>query len=335
MIIHVNIPQNDYDVVLEKGALKKVSEYFKLDRKVLIVTDDGVPSSYSKEIAAKCSEPFIVTLRQGEESKNLDNYALLLKELCDNHFSRKDCVIAIGGGVIGDLAGFVAASYMRGIDFYNIPTTSLSQIDSSIGGKTAIDFNGLKNIVGAFYQPKKVLIDTDVLKILSKRQLNNGLVEALKMATTSNTSLFELFENEDIYQNIEKIIYEAILIKKDVVEKDEKELGLRKVLNFGHTIGHGIEVNSDLLHGEAVAIGMLAMCDKDVKERLTKVLNKLDIKTKVDTNIDKVVEAISHDKKGEQGFINCVYVDKIGSFEFIKLNMKEIKEKCEEIIHEK
>lgn len=335
MIIHVNIPQNDYDVVFEKGALKKVSEYFKLDRKVLIVTDDGVPSSYSKEIASKCSEPFIVTLRQGEASKNLDNYALLLKELCDNHFSRKDCVIAIGGGVIGDLAGFVAASYMRGIDFYNIPTTSLSQIDSSIGGKTAIDFNGLKNIVGAFYQPKKVLIDIDVLKTLPQRQLNNGLVEALKMATTSNTSLFELFENEDIYQNIEKIIYEAILIKKDVVEKDEKELGLRKVLNFGHTIGHGIEVNSDLLHGEAVTIGMLPMCDKDVKERLTKVLNKLDIETKVVTNIDKVVEAISHDKKGEQGFINCVYVDKIGNFKFIKSDMKEIKEKCEEIIHEK
>ena len=143
--------------------------------------------------------------------------------------------------MVGDLAGFAASAYMRGIDFYNIPTTLLSQIDSSIGGKTAINFGGVKNIVGAFYQPKKVLIDPDLLKTLPPRQISNGLAEAIKVGLTSDEKLFDIFENGEIGSRLDEIIVRALTVKKNVVEQDEKEAGLRRILNFGHTVGHGIE----------------------------------------------------------------------------------------------
>ena len=197
--------------------------------------------------------------------------------MLDAGFTRRDCVIAVGGGVVGDLSGFAASIYMRGIDFYNIPTTLLSQVDSSVGGKTAIDFEGVKNIVGAFYPPKAVLIDENVLSTLPLRQLNNGLAEALKMSMTSDRELFDIFENGNPYENIGTVIEKSLLIKTDVVNKDEKEQGLRRVLNFGHTIGHGIEAEQAgrLYHGECVAIGMIPMCSTETAERLKRILAKL------------------------------------------------------------
>ncbi|MBO7374370.1 MAG: 3-dehydroquinate synthase, partial [Lachnospiraceae bacterium] len=276
MTISINLPDsvdNKYDIKIERGILNRVKDELNLNRKVLIVTDDGVPSEYSKTIAEQCKDSALVVIKQGEESKNFDNFLLLQKTMLENGFSRKDCAIAIGGGVIGDLTGFAASCYMRGIDFYNIPTTVLSQVDSSVGGKTAVDFMGVKNIVGTFYQPKKVLIDPEVLDTLSDRQKSNGLVEAIKMAATFDATYFEQFEKAGGIGglNIDEIIGKAITLKADVVEKDEKEAGLRKVLNFGHTLGHGIEVSTDLLHGESVGIGMLAMCDDEVKVRIEQV----------------------------------------------------------------
>ena len=185
-VLHMELGANSYDITVERGALQRAGELLKLGRKVLIVTDDGVPFRYSDKIASFCKEPYVVTLPQGERNKCMSTYMLLLEKMVENNFTRNDCVVAVGGGVMGDLAGFVAASYMRGVDFYNVPTTLLSQIDSSIGGKVAVDFAGYKNLVGAFYQPKAVLIDPDVLSTLPSRQLACGMAEAVKMFATFN-----------------------------------------------------------------------------------------------------------------------------------------------------
>ena len=203
MIVKVNLPINAYEIKIERGILNKADEELNLNRKVMIVTDDGVPSKYAELLKTKCRDAFVFVLKQGEESKNLDNFAAIEKALLENNFSRKDCVVALGGGVVGDLSGFAASCFMRGIDFYNIPTTVLSQVDSSVGGKTAVDFNGVKNIVGTFYQPKKVLIDPDVLNTLSDRQKANGLVEAIKMAATFDEALFEIFEKAEKFEDLD------------------------------------------------------------------------------------------------------------------------------------
>ena len=239
MKLSVDLKTSPYDIIIEKGALNRAGRELNLDRKVMIVTDSGVPEEYAKKIASQSKEGVIETVIMGEGSKELGTYEALLGELLNNDFTRKDCVVAVGGGVIGDLAGFVAASYMRGIDFYNVPTTVLASVDSSIGGKTAVNFRGVKNIVGAFYQPKKVLIDPDVFKTLPKRQISNGLSEAVKMSLTFDKELFEYFEKGVDYNDLTEIIYKSLDIKRKVVEADEKENGLRKVLNFGHTLGHG------------------------------------------------------------------------------------------------
>ena len=332
MTISINLPDsidNKYDIKIERGILSKAKEELNLNRKVLIVTDDGIPSEYSKSVASQCKESFIVTIKQGEESKNFDSFLLLQKTMLENGFSRKDCAVAVGGGVIGDLTGFAASCYMRGIDFYNIPTTVLSQVDSSVGGKTAVDFMGVKNIVGTFYQPKKVLIDPEVLNTLSDRQKSNGLVEAIKMAATFDADYFEQFEKADSIDelNIDEIIGKAISLKADVVEKDEKEAGLRKVLNFGHTLGHGIEVSTDFLHGESVGIGMLAMCDEDVKARIEKVLKKYNLPTKADFDVKKALDAVMHDKKSKGDSISTIYVSKIGTYEMRDMKEDELSDR--------
>ena len=317
MTLTVNLQHTSYDIVIERGVLKQADQYLNLRRRVLIVTDSGVPESYAQTVATLAQQPIIVTIEQGEESKSLASYETLLKTMLDNHFTRKDCVVAVGGGVVGDLAGFAAASYMRGVDFYNIPTTLLSQVDSSIGGKTAINFGGIKNIVGAFYQPKCVLIDPDLLKTLPKRQLANGLAEALKMSLTFDKDLFSLFETDSIEASLDQIILSSLKIKKDVVEKDEKEAGLRRVLNFGHTVGHGIESENarhGLYHGECVALGMIPMCSDEVKERLLPILEKLSLPTKADFDPENALAAMLHDKKAEGNCVSVVTVDTVGTF---------------------
>lgn len=326
MIIHMDLKENSYDILLERGALDNISEHINIDRKVLVVTDDGVPSSYAEKVASKAKEACIAVVPHGEENKNFDNYKALLKKMVDEGFTRGDCVVAVGGGVIGDMAGFAAASYMRGIDFYNIPTTLLSQVDSSIGGKVAIDFEGIKNIVGAFYQPKKVVIDPNVLKTLEPRQISNGLAEVIKMSMIRDKELFEIIEQKDIDENIDDIIARSLNIKKNVVEQDEKESGLRKILNFGHTIGHGIESeqNGKLLHGESIALGMLPMCSFEVRERLIPVLKKVKLPCHVSFCREKVFEAVKHDKKFNGRKIDIIKVDSIGSCVMEKSDAQKI-----------
>ena len=330
MIIPVNLGEQSYNIILERGALNNASSYLRLDRRVLIVTDSGVPREYSEAIKAQSKSAVIYTVEQGEKSKNINNYMKLLSVLTNEKFTRTDCVVAVGGGVCGDLAGFVASTYMRGIDFYNVPTTLLSQVDSSIGGKVAIDFEGVKNIVGAFYQPKAVLIDPNVLSTLDKRQLHAGLCEAIKMGATSDCELFELIEkSENLDTDLDEIIYKSLLIKKDVVEKDPKEKGLRKVLNFGHTIGHAIEGAYSLsgyLHGECVGMGMLYMCSDSVKARLKSILEKYEIPMASKVSEEELVKYISVDKKAKGSKITIIYVENIGSFEMRDIDINQIKD---------
>ncbi|MEG0692382.1 MAG: 3-dehydroquinate synthase family protein, partial [Oscillospiraceae bacterium] len=241
---------------------------------------------------------------------------------------RKDLVVALGGGVMGDLAGFVAASYMRGIEFCNIPTTTLSQIDSSIGGKVAINLNGVKNIIGAFYQPSVVIIDHDTLTTLPKRHYNNGLVEAIKAGLIYDKGLYGLFCADDEL-DIDEIIYRSLLVKKVVVEQDETEQNLRQILNFGHTIGHGIESVyglGELLHGEAVAIGMLPMIeDETIKESLKKVYDRLSIKSEIDYDKEKVYDVMTRDKKSNGSSITIVKVKEIGKAKLCQINKQDLK----------
>lgn len=329
MIINVKTSTNNYDVIILKNSLKEAYKYMDLNKKVLIITDSGVPTKYVDTLKSQCLNPFVYIIKQGESSKNITNYQKIIEFMILNDFTRKDVIVALGGGVVGDLSGFVAATFNRGITFYNIPTTLLSQVDSSIGGKTAIDFNNIKNVIGAFYPPTKVLIDSTTLTTLSKRQLHSGLVEALKMSITSNEKLFELIANSNnLYEDIDKIVYEALLIKKDVVEKDEKESSLRKILNFGHTIGHAIEsyYNMELLHGECVGLGMLYMVSNDLKEKIKTVLKKYELITSIDANKEKILSIIKHDKKASGDNIDIIFVSKIGSYEIKTIKIEKIKE---------
>ena len=335
MTIHMNLGEDSYDIVVERGSLARSGEYLDLNRRVLVVTDSGVPEQYARAVAEQCKDGVIYTVEMGEASKSLRVFGELMSVMLEHGFSRKDCVVAVGGGVVGDLSGFAASAYMRGIDFYNIPTTLLSQIDSSIGGKTAINFGGVKNIVGAFYQPKKVLIDPELLKTLPKRQISNGLAEAVKMALTSDGELFGIFENEDIESNMDEVIIRSLNVKKNVVEQDEKEAGLRKILNFGHTIGHGIESSegmSELYHGECVALGMIPMCADTIRPRVVGVLKKCGLYRRLDYDWERIAEAIFHDKKADGATVTVTTVKEVGSFEMKSVSCSELIDMAKNIL---
>lgn len=323
--LYVNHADGKYAISVQKGALKYVGELFNLRRRVLILTDEGVPTEYSEAVASASQNSRIVKVPSGEGSKSFCFYEKILTEMLDFGMTRTDALVSVGGGVVGDLGGFCAASYMRGIDFYNVPTTLLSQLDSSIGGKTAINLGSVKNIIGAFHQPNGVLIDPDVLKTLPKRQIANGLAEAIKMAATSDSRLFERLENEGFSDdNAEEIIYSALSIKKAVVEEDEREGGIRKILNFGHTLGHGIEACCELqglFHGECVALGMVPVIAKSERNRLVSLCARVGLPMNYEYDLDRALSFISHDKKCSGEMLSAIFCDKIGSFRIEKMKI--------------
>ena len=325
--IRMELGERSYDIHVCRGILSDAGKYLNLDRKVLVLTDSGVPEEYARAIADKAKDALIVTVDEGEGSKSHATLGLVLERMLAFGMTRTDCAVAVGGGVVGDLCGLAASLYMRGIDFYNIPTTVLSQVDSSIGGKCAINLGGVKNSVGAFYQPKCVLIDPETLKTLPKRQISNGLAESVKMAVTSDSELFSIFENEGVSkENIETIIVRSLMIKKHVVENDEKESGLRKILNFGHTFGHAVEADENLhglYHGECVAIGMCPVLDESIRERVKKVLKSLELPTDYEGDVVRACDFISHDKKCDGESISVVYSKEIGSFEIKKVSISD------------
>ena len=325
MTLRMELGDRSYDIVVERGCLQKAGQLLDLARKVCIITDEGVPAQYAKTLAAQCKEPVIVTVDAGEETKTMETVTKICRVLLERGFSRKDCVAAVGGGMVGDLAGFAAAAFMRGIDFYNLPTTLLSQVDSSIGGKTGVNLDGVKNIVGAFWQPKGVLIDPDTLSTLSPRLYAEGMAEAVKMALTSDAALFEKLEQGDL--PVEQVLEGALAIKKSVVEQDERESGPRKLLNFGHTIGHGVEsaAAGALYHGECVALGMVPMCGREVRARLIPLLERLGLPTACDLDKEAIWQAMQHDKKSSSSGFSAVFVEKPGQGFVKQVSFAEMK----------
>ena len=312
--LFIKTKSGGYPVHIGSGLLCCIGELLPLNRKVLIVTDSGVPEQYAMTVASQCSEAFVFSFEQGEKSKCLKTYEAILATLTENGFTRTDCIVAVGGGVVGDLAGFAAATYLRGVDFYMVPTTLLAQVDASVGGKTAIDFLGYKNIVGSFSASKGVVIDVDTLDTLPPRQIANGMAEVIKMAMTCDADLFALLEETD--EPSEAIIRRAIKIKKSIVEADEMECHLRKVLNFGHTLGHAYEsATKNLFHGECVAMGMLPMCHPDIVRRVERLLHKWGLATEYVGDNESVLEFCRHDKKRKGEAITLVTVPRIGEFE--------------------
>ena len=325
MILTMELGERSYDILIERGCLQQAGQLLHLNRKVCIVTDEGVPRQYVEKLAAQCESPVIVTVDAGEETKTMETVTKLCRVMLERGFSRKDCVAAVGGGMVGDLAGFAAACFMRGVDFYNIPTTLLSQVDSSIGGKTGVNLDGVKNIVGAFWQPQKVLIDPDTLDTLSPRLYAEGMAEAVKMALASDEKLFEQLEQGDL--PVEELLYGALSIKKAIVEQDEREGGIRKLLNFGHTIGHGVEsaAKGSLYHGECVAIGLLPMCSQPVRARLQPVLERLGLPTSTDLDKEQIWQAMQHDKKSNSSGFSAVFVEEIGKAYAKNITFAEMK----------
>lgn len=333
MVISVSLGAQSYPIILDSGVLSHAGEHLALARRVLVVTDSGVPEEYAETVAGACRQARICTVPAGESSKNMRSYQQLLGEMLALGMGRGDCVVAVGGGMVGDLAGFAAATYMRGVDFYNVPTTLLAQVDSSVGGKTAIDMNGVKNIVGVFHQPRAVLIDTDTLRSLSRRQMAAGLAESVKMAMTCDAALLELIESSsDLTADLPEIIARSLSIKARVVEQDPTEQGLRRVLNFGHTIGHAVEscAGGKLLHGECVAMGMLPVCGPALRPRLTNILRKCGLPTGCGFTPRQFLPYLLHDKKAFSDGISVVMVDEPGSFRMEKQTPEEILRRWEE-----
>ena len=336
-VLKMELGPHSYPIMVERGALAGAGELFSLKRRVLILSDSGVPSAYVQAVAAACAEPHPVILAPGEENKCPERLFAILQIMLDAGFTREDALVAVGGGVIGDLGGLVAAMYMRGIDFYNMPTTLLSQVDSSVGGKVAIDFGGYKNTVGTFYQPRAVLIDPEVLHTLDARQYGCGMAEIIKMFATSDGAMFARLEEALADVSVEEMVVAALRIKMQVVAADEREGGLRRVLNFGHTVGHAVESISasdhyPLLHGECVWIGMLAMTQGEVRRRLAHLLHRLDLPTAFRCREGLFRSALLHDKKGSAGGITTVRVPEIGSFTLQHESVDAIVESSREVI---
>ena len=309
MKLTMQLKSRSYDIILKAGCLANLHQFTNVEnRRVFVLTDSGVPKQYAETVAAQCPRATIYTIPQGEGSKCLKVYGQVLQAMLEFGMDRKDLLVSVGGGVVGDLGGFCAASYMRGIDFVNCPTTTLSMIDSSIGGKTAVDLGDTKNIVGAFWQPKLVIVDPDTLSTLPRRHFINGLAEAVKASLLADAQIGE-------------IICRSLRFKKNIVEQDETEQGMRKALNFGHTIGHGIEAvkgikgrrTVGLYHGECVALGMLPMIEsKALQKRVRAVYRRLGLPTRTTYDKEKVLAEMLHDKKAQSGQITIIKVPGLG-----------------------
>lgn len=331
MKLTMRLKKDSYDIILKRGCLANLYQFTNVNnRKVFVLTDDGVPPQYAQTVAAQCPDSTVYAIPQGEGSKCLKVYGQVLQAMLDFGMTRRDLLVAVGGGVVGDLGGFCAASYMRGIEFVQCPTTTLSQVDSSIGGKTAIDLGETKNIVGAFWQPCLVLVDFDTLDTLPRRQYVNGLAEALKTGLIGDPQLFALFESGAPEEHIEEIIYRSLKFKKKIVEEDTRENGVRACLNFGHTIGHGIEAvkgvrgrrKKGLYHGECVALGMLPMIeDKALTKRTRAICRSLGLPTRASFNKQQVLDYMRHDKKGRGDSITVIRVPGLGCWRADKLPM--------------
>ncbi|MBI4284798.1 MAG: 3-dehydroquinate synthase [Chloroflexi bacterium] len=335
--IRVQPGSNSYDICVGAGILEQIGQLLReigCQGKVVIITDTTVKGLYGVTLQDSLSaEGFSVSLLEippGEAQKSLETARQLYDDLSALYAERSTPVLALGGGVVGDLAGFVAATYLRGMPLVQIPTTLLAQVDSSIGGKVAVDHGRLKNMIGVFYQPRLVIADVGVLKTLDARELGNGLAEVIKYAVISDGGFFAYLENNlDRIKALDPAVLEEVVaksaeVKARVVEKDERDTGLRNILNYGHTTGHAIEAVSDfaIAHGEAVAIGMvvageishrLGMLSIGELERIARLISRAGLPARLPTlDVDKLIEAMKHDKKVSRGKVKLVLARAIG-----------------------
>ncbi len=336
-ILSVDTGIKKYPIYIDSNYGSLLSAFEKAGltgRSVCIITDTNVEPLYADEITALLEGHFTrisrYAFKAGENSKNLSTISEFYKFFIDNHLDRKSVLIALGGGVTGDMCGFAAATYMRGISFVQLPTTLLAQVDSSVGGKTGVDFLGNKNMVGAFYQPDFVYINTSTLNTLPYREVAAGLAEAVKHGYIQDKSYLDFFlDNREKIKALDsdalaEVVYGSCRIKSDVVSKDEKETGLREILNFGHTFGHSIETLSDfnMLHGECVAVGMLAalcfshnrgtVAPEDI-QRCRELLEYFELPIGIhDFDISAIYAQMFNDKKTKNGVISIVALRSIG-----------------------
>lgn len=316
------------------STAKHVAEKFHPAR-IHIVTDSNVAPLYLE--ALKSQFPMTITstiIPAGEEHKNLSTVASIYSDLCEAGLTRSDLLIALGGGVVGDITGFAAATYLRGISICQIPTTLLSQVDSSVGGKCGVDLPQGKNLVGAFYQPELVMIDTAILDSLPERIFCDGMAEVIKYGCIANRDILEMVSAPDFRSHMEQIVYECVRIKRDVVQQDEHDNGLRMILNFGHTIGHSAEKLGnyvDLSHGQAVAIGMAAAARlnvllgrNDLTETIVNVCKSHQLPTELPYVREEIYNSLLSDKKLRAETMNFILVDQLGKAEIKPIALDEL-----------
>lgn len=335
MEMTVTLKDNSYPIYIEKGILNQADKYIKeiyQGNKIMIISDDQVYSHYGDLLTEVLEKEYIVEhviVEHGEQSKRFDILPSLYKSLLDFKLTRTDLIVALGGGVIGDLAGFVASTYLRGVKLVEIPTSLLAQVDSSVGGKVAVDLPEGKNLIGAFYHPKMVLIDPNTLKTLPERFINDGMGEVIKYGCIKDKSLFEQLNNyqnfEELYQDIDEIIYRCVDIKRIVVERDQFDFGDRLLLNFGHTLAHAIEQYyhyEKYSHGEAVAIGMVQLTKIAEENNLSpvgtsdiikKICVKYNLPVVSNLKTADLLNAISLDKKNINKKLSLVLLKEIGN----------------------
>ncbi len=347
--LQINLPGREYEILIQEGLLQGAGEYLRRissGNKVTIVTDSNVGPFYAKTVTESLEKSgfsvCVCIIPAGEKSKCQKQLFWLYDEMLEFGMTRSDLVVALGGGVVGDLTGYAAATLLRGIPFVQIPTTILSQVDSSVGGKVAIDLPRGKNLVGAFYQPKMVLIDPTVLKTLPDRNVADGMAEVIKYGAIGDEEFFSLLEGirtkEELFAKIDTIVYTCCDRKRQLVEADELDTGGRMVLNFGHTFGHAIEREyqyKTYTHGEAVAIGMVMACEYGEKlgitelgtaSRMEKLLQSFGLPTRVSLSESALMDAIAVDKKGSGNEIHLILLSKIGDAKIVKTKKDDVLE---------
>lgn len=332
-----------YDILIERGLIKNIGSLVKdvtNASKITVITDTNVEKFYAESVVSSLEKAGFNTslfvYEAGERNKNLSTISAMYDNMAEFKMSRKDIVLALGGGVCGDMAGFAAATYMRGIDFVQVPTSLLAQVDSSVGGKTGVDIGAGKNFVGAFRQPILVVIDPDTLDTLPEYYINDGMAEVIKYGCIKDEAFFKTLGDTDALDIIDDVIERCVSIKRDVVVRDEKEAGERMLLNFGHTLGHSLEkiYNFDgLSHGQAVGIGMVmitkasekaGLSEKGTAEKIIKLLKKYNLPISDNADIKKIAEFCAGDKKAGAGSVNLVLLNKIGASFIKKTELKEL-----------
>lgn len=325
-IIEIHSKIHNYSVKIDNNLEELLLSSLNKNEKFVFVVDSKLINKYHSFLAKNFKNSLFFNVEAGENAKSIQTYTEVISFLTENDITKNDTIVAFGGGTICDLVGYVASTFKRGMNYINIPTTTLAMVDASIGGKNGINFDTIKNLIGNIYPPKQVLIGLNVLETLPKEHFNNGLFESIKMGLIGDEKLFKYFEN-DYKSHIFDIVLDSINVKKRFVEEDEEDVGIRKILNFGHTFGHALESTSkfNLLHGEAIANGMLiALYGQPLFEKLKNILVKMDCPIIKKLEINSVIQYIKNDKKACKSGISFIKIKNICEPEILNLSIEEI-----------